>query len=219
LNVDDPLEQRITIEDVSFPLTYVDAARSTFAVLIGRDTDPFDFFDNLRESDRRRRDLFALDPELEKGALNHSLMYLVMGHDDAGGRVELDTDTGQARIRWPGVGNQQLFRQANRLMLEHAGGLGATYIENPVWAFAPMRTLITVHPLGGCPMGETHFTGVVNEHGQVYDQQGNVHEGLCVADASIVPTALGVNPFLTISAFTERIADGLVGRLGGIPAT
>jgi cholesterol oxidase len=217
-NIHQPLDRRITLEDVSFPLTYVDAARSTFAVLIGRDTDPFDFFDNLRESDRRRRDLFALDPELEKGALNHTLMYLVMGQDDSGGRIELDDATGQARIRWPGVGNQDMFQQASSLMLEHARKLGATYIENPVWAFAPMRTLITVHPLGGCPIGETHSTGVVNEDGQVYDEQGNVHVGLCVADASIMPTALGVNPFLTISALTERIADRLVERLGGIPA-
>jgi cholesterol oxidase len=52
----------------------------------------------------------------------------------------------------------------------------------------------------------------------VYDGQGNVHDGLYVADASIVPTALGVNPFLTISALTERIADALVERLGGVPA-
>jgi cholesterol oxidase len=218
LNIDQPLQHRITIEDVSFPLTYVDAARSTFALLIGRDTDPLDFFDNLQESDRRRRDLFALDPELEKGALNHTLMYLVMGQDDAAGRIELNADTGQARIRWPGVGDQEVFQQASRLMIAHAGRLGATYIENPVWAFAPMRTLITVHPLGGCPMGETHLTGVVNDTGQVYDGQGNVHDGLYVADASIVPTALGVNPFLTISALTERIADALVERLGGVPA-
>lgn len=216
-NVHQPLGDRITIQDLSFPLTYVDAARSTFAVLIGRDTDPFDFFDNLQESDRRRRDLFALDPALEKGALNHTLLYLIMGHDDAGGRIELDSNTGQARIRWPGAGDQEVFRQASRLMLEHAAKLGATYIENPVWAVAPMRTLITVHPLGGCPMGETHLTGVVNDAGEVYDRQGNVYDGLCVADASIVPTALGVNPFLTISAMAERIAEQLIRRLGGIP--
>ncbi len=67
-------------------------------------------------------------------------------------------------------------------------------------------------------MGETHLAGLVNDTGQVYDSQGNVHEGLYVADASVVPTALGVNPFLTISALSERIADELTGRLGGIPA-
>jgi cholesterol oxidase len=211
------LGQRTTIEDLSFPLTYVDAARATFAVLIGQDTDPIDFFDNLREAQRRTRDLFAIDPRLETGALNHTLLYLVVGHDDAGGRIELDAVTGQPVIRWPKVGDQPGFAQADQLMRQHATRLGATYIQNPSWAFTPMRTLITVHPLGGCPMGETHATGVVNDLGQVYDEHGGVHAGLYVADGSIVPTALGVNPFLTISALTERIAENLVASLGGTP--
>jgi cholesterol oxidase len=216
-NTSQPLEQRITVEDVSFPLTYVDAARSTFAILIGRDTDPHDFFDNLQEADRRRRDLFALDPQLEKGALNHTLMYLVVGHDDANGRIELDPLTKQSRIRWAGVGNQETFRVADRLMLQHTTALGGSYIQNPSWAFTPMRTLVTVHPLGGCPMGESHTQGVVNDLGQVYDENGKLHDGLYVADASIVPTSIGVNPFLTISALTERIAERLIRSLGGTP--
>jgi cholesterol oxidase len=37
-----------------------------------------------------------------------------------------------------------------------------------------------------------------------------VHAGLYVADASIVPTALGNNPLLTITALAERIADLMV---------
>jgi len=43
-------------------------------------------------------------------------------------------------------------------------------------------------------------------------------DGYDVADGSIVPTTIGVNPFLTISALTERIAEHLVTRLGGTPA-
>ena len=216
-NKHQPLSQRTTIEDLSFPLTYVDAARSAFALLIGRDTDPNDFFDNVRETVRRGRDLFTLDPRLEKGALNHTLMYLVMGHDDAGGRIELDPSTKQPRIHWPRAGDQKIFHQANQLMLNHAKALGATYIENPSWAFSPFRTLVTVHPLGGCPMGDSHSTGVVNDLGQVYDEQGSIHDDLYVADASIVPTAIGVNPFLTISALTERIVEQLITKLGGTP--
>ena len=216
-NKHQPLSQRTTIEDLSFPLTYVDAARSAFALLIGRDTDPNDFFDNVRETVRRGRDLFALDPRLEKGALNHTLLYLVVGHDDAGGRIELDPSTKQPRIHWPKVGDQKTFHQANQLMLDHARALGATYIENPSWAFTPFRTLVTVHPLGGCPMGDGHSTGVVNDLGQVYDEQGSMHDDLYVADASIVPTALGVNPFLTISALSERIVEHLITKLGGTP--
>jgi hypothetical protein len=37
-----------------------------------------------------------------------------------------------------------------------------------------------------------------------------VHAGIYVADASIVPTAIGNNPLLTIAALAERIADLIV---------
>jgi cholesterol oxidase len=217
-NTNLPLDRRTTIEDLSIPFTYVDAARATFAILIGRDTDPSNFLDNLRETQRRMRDLFAVDPRLETGALNHTLLYLVIGHDDSGGRVELHPLTKETVIHWPGAGAQPNFADADRLMLAHATRLGATYIQNPSWAFTPMKTLVTVHPLGGCPMGESHATGVVNDLGQVYDQNGAAHDGLYVSDASIVPTALGVNPFLTISALAERMAEKLITKLGGTPS-
>ncbi len=213
-NTDQPLSQRITIEDLSFPSTCVDVSRRVVAFLIGKDTDS-GFFDELREFGRETLDIIGLERTIAQGALNHTLMYLVMGQDDASGRVELKD--GSPTIRWPGVGEQETFRIADRLMLEHATRLGATYIQNPSWAFTPSRTLITVHPLGGCPMSETEATGVVNEAGRVYDGRGGAHNGLYVADASIVPTSIGVNPFLTISALSERIAEKLIVEMGGRP--
>ena len=39
------------------------------------------------------------------------------------------------------------------------------------------------------------------------------YEGLYIADASIMPTALGVNPSLTISALSLRIADKIISEL------
>jgi len=44
-----------------------------------------------------------------------------------------------------------------------------------------------------------------------------VHEGLYVADGSMVPTALGVNPSLTITALALRIADNAIKDLDSIP--
>ena len=65
-------------------------------------------------------------------------------------------------------------------------------------------------------MGESSATGLVNHLGQVFSDQENIHDGLYIADGSIIPTPIGVNPFLTISALTEHIAEGIVGRMGGI---
>ncbi len=214
-----PLAQRVTFEDLSLPLIYVDAARATFAAFIGKDTDPDDFLDNLREFQRRAWDFGAFNPRLEVGALNSTLMYLIMGQDNAGGRVELDRVTGEPTLVWPGAGDQDVYKREIALALAHTTALGATFIENPLWAFSPVHTLLTPHPLGGCPMGESHTTGVVNHLGQVFKENGDIHDGLYVADGSIIPTAIGVNPFLTISALTERIAESVIAKLGGTPAS
>jgi len=70
------------------------------------------------------------------------------------------------------------------------------------------------HPLGGCRMAKDVEHGVVDEYGRVFDErkedQGQkVYEGLYIADGSIIPTALGVNPSLTISALALRIVDNI----------
>ncbi len=57
----------------------------------------------------------------------------------------------------------------------------------------------TAHILGGCPMGGDAATGVVDINHQVFN-----YPGLYVADGSVVPANLGVNPSLTIAAMTER---------------
>jgi cholesterol oxidase len=80
-----------------------------------------------------------------------------------------------------------------------------------------MNNLVTVHPLGGCPMGD-HGAGAVDDAGRVMaDNSGSPHRGLYVADASVIPTSLGVNPLWTISALAERIAAHVVVDLGLAP--
>lgn len=73
------------------------------------------------------------------------------------------------------------------------------------------------HPLGGCRMGRSAADGVCDEFGRVFDASkdggSGVYEGLYIADAARIPTALGVNPSLTISALAlytvQRIIDEL----------
>lgn len=63
-------------------------------------------------------------------------------------------------------------------------------------------------------MGEDSASGVVDGAGRVFSDDGSAHRGLYVADGSIVPTSLGVNPLWTISALAERVADNVARDLG-----
>ncbi len=64
-------------------------------------------------------------------------------------------------------------------------------------------------------MGATAVDGVVDHRGRVFDmsqgaEAGAVHPGLYVSADSIVPTAIGNNPLLTITALAERVAELIV---------
>jgi GMC oxidoreductase len=50
--------------------------------------------------------------------------------------------------------------------------------------------------------------GVTNHFGEVFKGDGiEVHDGLIVCDGALVPAALGVNPFATITALAERSVE------------
>ncbi len=138
------------------------------------------------------------------GAIRDTQTYLVMTHDDGGGRMSLEND--RLRIHWPGVGDQPIFEKVNERLQQASEALGGTFVKNPLWTRLLNNSLITVHPLGGCVMGEDAAQGVVNHKGQVFSssQGADVYNGLYVMDGSIVPRPLGVNPLLTISALAER---------------
>ncbi len=62
--------------------------------------------------------------------------------------------------------------------------------------------VLSFHPLGTCCMGIDPKTSVVNSYGKVHEM-----ENLFISDGSIFPSSLGVNPQITIMAFSSRIAD------------
>jgi cholesterol oxidase len=209
-NVTQPPGQRFVIEDLSIPRAYRDAAAMAFRLIPGTDVGNRN---PAQAEQRSENDAFGADPQ---GALNSTMLYLCIAQDDSGGTLSLD-DFGKLTIKWPGAGSEPIFQQINTECRAHATTLGSTFIENPLWQASPWKTLATAHPLGGCPMGEDGSDGVVDHLGRVFQGNGgDVHEGLYVADGSIVRTALGVNPFLTISALSERIADHLILRLKGL---
>ena len=75
-------------------------------------------------------------------------------------------------------------------------------MDNPLWW---LKRVITVHPLGGAPMGATTAEGVCDTYGEVYG-----YPGLYVLDGSLMPGPVGANPSLTIAAVADRAATHLL---------
>ena len=63
---------------------------------------------------------------------------------------------------------------------------------------AILGTPTTAHILGGCVIGATSATGVIDKHHRVFN-----YENLFVCDGSAVSANPGVNPSLSITAMTE----------------
>ncbi|WP_051371519.1 GMC family oxidoreductase [Streptomyces sp. 142MFCol3.1] len=58
---------------------------------------------------------------------------------------------------------------------------------------------LTAHFIGGCPIGDSPDTGVIDPYHRLYG-----HPGITVVDGSAISANLGVNPSLTITAQAER---------------
>lgn len=184
-------------------------------------------------------DPLALPPD----AARHAQLLLAMGHDASDGQISLRPPSGatptgsdalELEVSWPPGNSTAVAGRASYYQAVHgafsrahaAGGFdGGDYLPNPLWHPAPdgfadiisgsqLEKSVTVHPLGGCPMGDDGAQGAVDWRGAVFKGPGReVHEGLHVLDGAIVPRALGVNPFVTISALSllaaRDIASGL----------
>ena len=179
-------------------------------------------FDGSRHKDGHPvDDPFAVQP----AKFRRTSAFAVMGDDGAAGTLRLGdaagdwSGDGHITVDWPGANRLPLFDAqvaAVAALTERLRGKGRT-LANPLWR--PLTPsvekltgvrgpLLTVHPLGGCAMGEDVRTGVVDDCGQVFDPAAHgdprFHAGLLVLDGSIVPMALGANPALTIAALALR---------------
>ena len=68
--------------------------------------------------------------------------------------------------------------------------------------------LMGFHPLGTCRMATSSARGVVDTDHEVFG-----HPGLFVADGSVVPSSVAVNPQVTIMAMATRAADRIAHKL------
>jgi cholesterol oxidase len=134
------------------------------------------------------------------GRVNRFLPYLIMGQDSGSGRIHLNHH-GQLCIDWPYDANRAFYEKIRNVIRRLTLASGGTYVEN-VWELNGKS--MTAHPLGGCIMGDTAESSVVDVRGQVHGYS-NLH----VVDGSIIPGPLGVNPSLTITAIAESISSGI----------
>jgi len=130
---------------------------------------------------------------------NHVLFIVGLGLDGNDGTVTID-GWGRPKVYWRTSEKSQAIYDAQiRAAREIIKALGGTMI---ITHYMKTGEVITAHPLGTCRMAENVLQGVVDENCQVFN-----YPNLYVVDASVVPSALGVNPALTIAAIAERVSE------------
>ncbi len=143
-------------------------------------------------------------------------------HSDEGGTVRADDD-GRIRLAYP---LSALHREAFVDALENLARLlfaaGAAEVmtlhtdplvlrgvgDIPRIKAAPfgpnLHTLFSAHQMGGCAMGSDPAASVVNSVGRHHQL-----DNLWIADGSVFPTSLGINPQMTIYAVARLIATAV----------
>jgi cholesterol oxidase len=109
-------------------------------------------------------------------------------------------------LDWDSQKSSTYYDKVRQTMIAISSALGADFVDEPLWY---LNRVITVHPLGGCPMGENETMGVVNSYGEVFN-----YPNLYIADGSVMPGPVGANPSLTIAALADRFADGIIQKIG-----
>ncbi|MEO7938573.1 MAG: GMC oxidoreductase, partial [Burkholderiaceae bacterium] len=160
---------------------------------------------------------------IDEDKTDRTMVVAVIGSDDATGQLGWahqgpQPQAGTLTVVWKALRDdpgQNACQDALERMAA-AGHPSATVIANPAWRPLPKSiaslldgvqgTVLTTHPLGGCSMADDAAHGVVNDCGQVFQGASGtaVHDDLLVLDGSVIPTALGINPALTIATLTRR---------------
>jgi cholesterol oxidase len=128
------------------------------------------------------------------------LPVLCMGRDIPDGTMRLQG--GDLALDWTTASSAAFFARVEETLAGMTRALGAELANTPLWLF---KHVITVHPLGGVPMGTGPDLGVVDGWGEAF-----AYPGLHVVDGSVMPGPVGPNPSLTIAAFAERAAAHIV---------
>jgi len=157
---------------------------------------------------------------------SHYTMAGVLVRDAANGRITL-TEKGFPRVTYsPGKEELDSIARGSEIIASMWFRLGATRVitshiskpiinsENEIKELTDaikndsQRLLLgSAHPQGGNRMGKDQDTCVVDSQGKVYGWKN-----MFVCDASVLPTAVGVNPQLTVMSLATIIANRINSR-------
>jgi len=131
-----------------------------------------------------------------------ALPLLGMGRDVPDGKITLRD--GELDIDWTSATSMAYFSSMRDTMRAISDALLATFHDSPLWW---TKRVITVHPLGGAPMGRHVHEGVTDTFGESFG-----HPGLYVVDGAVMPGPVGPNPALTIAALADRGVEHLLSQ-------
>jgi cholesterol oxidase len=137
-----------------------------------------------------------------KGSSRRAIILLVMQSTEnsirlrvkrrlPGGAVQLTTEQDPEHPNPVGL---PVAYDAARWFARRLGGTPVGGVTESLFAIPS-----TAHILGGAPIGETPETGVIDAGNRVFG-----YRNLLVTDGAAIPSNVGVNPSLTITALSER---------------
>ncbi|MGE0594537.1 MAG: GMC oxidoreductase [Vicinamibacterales bacterium] len=183
--------QRFVVEDDGFPNLLLNAVK--------------EYLDGHVRTPVGRHLLTELEEYLRDDTpLRDLLLWLGAGEDAGDGRLVLKRRllrpwTRTLGLDWTLDRSEAVIEAIEAMQRQLTEASGGRARALPTWRL--LKSLITLHPLGGCPIGTSAEDGVVDHLGQVFG-----YPNLFVADGAILPTPTVRNPSHTIAALAERMA-------------